>query len=86
MTLQPNTPSGQPRPHKGQLFTVKQYLYVVEGKSFTIHVQESSKGIFTAHAQSTSDPHEAIHPMSGPHLQDVLQSLTHDIDRKVSKW
>lgn len=86
MTSQPKGQIGQHRPSKGQLFKLSQFLYVVEGRAFTIQVQESPRGVLTAHAKSTSDPHEAIQPISGSHLEEVLQSLTHDIDQKVSKW
>lgn len=86
MTSRPNASPRRERPSKGQLFRVSQFLYVVEGHAFTIQVQESAEGVLTAHAESTSDPHEAIRPISGSDLQEILQSLTHDIDRKVSKW
>jgi hypothetical protein len=71
---------------RGQLFKVMQYLYVVEGRPFQIEVQESPLGVVTAHAESTSDPHEAIRPVSGSELGVVLESLINDIDKKVSKW
>jgi hypothetical protein len=86
MTSQPKSQIGQHRPSKGQLFKLSQFLYVIEGRSFTIQVQESPRGVLTAHAESTSDPHEAIRPISGSDLKEVLQSLTNDIDQKVSKW
>ncbi|MEY4066684.1 MAG: hypothetical protein RIR26_2892 [Pseudomonadota bacterium] len=74
------------RTGQGQLFKVSHYLYVVESRPFQIEVQESTRGLLTAHAESTSDPHEAIPPVSGSELEVVLQSLIHDIDKKVSKW
>lgn len=71
---------------QGQLFAVRQFLYVIEGRPFSIEVQESSSGHLTAHAESTSDPHETIHPQSADNLDDVLQAITQAIDKKVSKW
>lgn len=73
-------------PWRGQLLAVRQYLYVVEGRPFSIEVQETKSGHLTAHAESTSDPHEAIHSQSATNLDDVLKAITHEIDTKVCKW
>ncbi|MBM3383278.1 MAG: hypothetical protein FJY29_12710 [Betaproteobacteria bacterium] len=86
MTSRPQTNSGQIRRSKGTLLKVSQFLYVIEGQSFSIQLQESPGNMFTAYAESTSDPHEAFRPVSGSNLEDVLQSITHEIDKKVSKW
>ena len=72
--------------NKGQLFAVWSYLYVVEGRPYSIQVQQSASGQLTAHAESTSDPHDSIHPQSGMNLEDLLSAITHEIDRKVCKW
>jgi hypothetical protein len=86
MTSRPQQRSGQIRQPKGKLLKVSQFLYVIEGQAFSIQVQESPDGILTAYTESTSDPHEAFRPMSGSNLEDVLQSTTQEIDKKVSKW
>ncbi|MEN9826699.1 MAG: hypothetical protein RI953_2444 [Pseudomonadota bacterium] len=70
----------------GLLFSVRHFLYVVEGRPFSIDVMESTSGHLTAHAESTSDPHEAIHPQSATNLEDVLKAITLEIDAKVCKW
>ncbi|MFZ9519788.1 MAG: hypothetical protein ACO3A4_04865 [Silvanigrellaceae bacterium] len=75
-----------PRTGSGLLFSVRHFLYVVEGRPFTIDVMESTSGHLTAHADSTSDPHEAIHPQSAATLEDVLKAITLEIDAKVRKW
>jgi len=71
---------------RGQLLSVSQFLYVVEGRSFTIQVQSAPDGQLTAHAESTSDPHETLHPISGLNLDNVLDSITAAIDKKVCVW
>jgi hypothetical protein len=71
---------------RGQLFNVSQFLYVVDGRAFTIQVQEPREGLLTAHAESTSDPHETLHPISGLNLDNVLESMTAAIDKKVCIW
>lgn len=70
----------------GLLLKVSQYLYVTQGQSFSIQVQEDPTGHYTAYAESTSDPHEAFSPMSGSKLEDVLESITQDIEKRVNKW
>ncbi len=86
MTSRPPQSSGQTRRPKGKLLKVSQFLYVIEGQSFSIQIQEAPDGMLTAYTESTSDPHEAFRPISGSNLEDVLQSTTHEIDKKVSKW
>ena len=71
---------------QGQIFKVSQFLYVVQGRSFSIQVQESADGHLTAHAESTLDPHETLHPISGLNLDKVLESMTAAIDKKVCIW
>lgn len=74
------------QPWRGQLLAIRHYLYVTEGRPFSIEVQETKSGHLTAHAESTSDPHEAIHSQSATNLDDVLQAITLEIDAKVCKW
>lgn len=76
----------RPLAGRGQLFRVSQFLYIIEGRSFTIQVQESSDGLLTAYADSTSDPHETLLPVSGEQLDKVLESMTSAIDKKVCTW
>jgi hypothetical protein len=71
---------------RGQLLAIRHYLYVVEGRPFNIEVQETASGHLTAHAESTSDPHESIHSQSSTNLNDLLKAIIHEIDSKVCKW
>lgn len=86
MSSRPTPTVKKPPRSRGQLFKVSQFLYVVEGRTFTIQVQQSSDGHLTAHADSTSDPHETLHPVSGLNLDNVLESMTAAIDKKVCTW
>lgn len=86
MNPQQNSIQVSLRQGRGMLFGVRQFLYVVEGRPFTIEVQETASGFLTAHADSTSDPHESIHSQSASNLEDVLAAITREIDTKVCKW
>ncbi|NBO39346.1 hypothetical protein EBU99_12270 [bacterium] len=86
MTSEKMAAHASDRPHKGHLFKLHQFLYVVESRAFQIEIQESADGVLTAHAESTSDPHESIRSVVGQDLDSVISSVTQEIDKKVSKW
>jgi len=76
----------QLRHRTGLLFGIHHYLYVTSGRPFRIEVQVSESGHFTAHAESTADPHESVDPQSGTTIDEVLSAITLKIDEKVSQW
>lgn len=86
MALQHSTAKSPLKKGKGQLFAIQHFLYVIDGRAFSIEVQESSKGILTAHASSTLDPHESIESKTATTVDELLQAMTLEIDTKVSKW
>lgn len=86
MISRPSTPIKKPPRSHGQIFKVSQFLCVVEDQIFAIQVLQSSDGHLTAHADSTSAPHETLHPVSGLNLDNVLESMTAAIDKKVCAW
>lgn len=68
---------------KQKLYRLHHFLFLSGGKTYNIEVQEGHAGEFLAHADNTSDPHEAIKSVSGTSLEGCLRDLIAQIENKA---
>lgn len=68
-----------------KLYKMHHFLFMKDGHSFDIEIQESLQGDFTAHADNTTDPHDAIKSLGGSTLQSCLQAMITFLESRSSK-
>lgn len=67
---------------KEKLFRVSQFLFMSGGRNYNIEIQEGLHGGFSAHAENTADPHDAIAPSQGATLQACLEQIVAEIGKR----
>jgi len=68
-----------------RLFRISNYLFVSQGRSYSIEVQEAPDGTFLAHGENTSDPHDVLRSVTGTTMQECLQAIVDQIERREEK-
>ena len=62
--------------HPGhRLFKVHHYMYMAEGNTFELEVNEFADGTFTGHGVHSSDELNQLKSVSRKNLEECLQSL-----------
>ncbi len=67
---------------KSKLYKLHHFFLLSGGQNFNIEIQESPDGTFTAHADNTADPHDAVASTSASDLQSCLNALVQSIEAR----
>lgn len=67
---------------KSKLYRIHHFLFMSGGFSYNVEIQEDPTGIYTAHADNTSDPHDSIPPQTGKSLDEALGILISTIESR----
>jgi hypothetical protein len=70
---------------KSKIFRLHHFFLLSGGRNYNIEIQESPDGNYTAYADNTADPHDAIAPTHSKNLQDCLDSLVKTIEARNKK-
>lgn len=70
---------------KSKLFRLHHFFLLTGGKNYNIEIQESPEGNYTAYADNTADPHDAIAPTHAKSLQECLESTVKGLETRNTK-
>lgn len=70
---------------KTKLFRLHHFFLLSGGKNYNIEIQESPDGNYTAYADNTADPHDAIAPAHGKNLKDCLDTMVKSLETRNAK-
>jgi len=66
-----------------KLFRVHHFNLMVKGDNFELEVDEYADGVFSGHAQHSTDKNFMIESTTGSSIEDCLNGLIHKIENRT---
>lgn len=66
-----------------KIYKLHQFLVIISGKVFNIEIQEDTTGKCEAHADNTTDPHDAIKSCHGGNVTECLNTMIKALEMRI---